>query len=83
VRLPPLGQLLERIRIAVVGGLSVEGFGAWKVGKPGRRVRRGLGTADDAEAARLVDELNEILRTPSMWEPAASRCDGQVRLSCG
>ncbi|GAA4975215.1 hypothetical protein [Actinoplanes utahensis] len=39
--------------------------------KPGRRVRRGLGTADEVEAAALIDELNEILRTPSLWEPAA------------
>ena len=40
-------------------------------GKPGRRVRRGLGTADDTEATRLVGELNEILRSEDLWEPAA------------
>jgi hypothetical protein len=40
-------------------------------GKPGRRVRRGLGTADEAEANRLIDQLNEILRTDELWEPAA------------
>jgi hypothetical protein len=39
--------------------------------KPGRRVRRGLGTADEAEANRLIDQLNEILRTEELWEPAA------------
>jgi hypothetical protein len=41
------------------------------IGKPGRRVRRGLGTADEAEANRLIDQLNEILRTEELWEPAA------------
>lgn len=40
-------------------------------GKPGRRVRRGLGTGNEAEANRLVDQLNEILRTEELWEPAA------------
>jgi hypothetical protein len=40
-------------------------------GKPGRRVRRGLGTADTAEATRLIDQLNEILRTEELWDPAA------------
>ena len=40
-------------------------------GKPGRRIRRGLGTPDEVEANRLVDQLNEILRTPDWWEPAA------------
>ncbi|HEY0693861.1 MAG TPA: hypothetical protein VGD71_33055, partial [Kribbella sp.] len=40
-------------------------------GKPGRRVRRGLGTTEETEATRLVEELNEILRTEELWEPAA------------
>ncbi|MFD5627133.1 hypothetical protein [Streptomyces sp. NPDC127072] len=40
-------------------------------GRPGRRVRRGLGTSDDTEADSLVEQLNEILRTPSLWEPLA------------
>lgn len=40
-------------------------------GKPGRRVRRGLGTGDEAEASELVAQLNEILRTPELWEPSA------------
>jgi len=52
-------------------------------GKPGRRVRRGLGTADEAEAARLIDQLNEILCTEGLWEPAsraiaAGRYDSRV-----
>lgn len=40
-------------------------------GKTGRRVRRGLGTSDEAEANRLVEQLNEILRSPELWEPTA------------
>ncbi|MGO8882433.1 MAG: hypothetical protein ACLQDY_02545 [Streptosporangiaceae bacterium] len=52
-------------------------------GKPGRRVRRGLGTADEDEAARLIGQLNEILRTEELWEPAsramaAGRFDSRV-----
>ncbi|MFG2990529.1 hypothetical protein ACGFZK_14780 [Streptomyces sp. NPDC048257] len=38
-------------------------------GRPGRRVRRGLGTSVDAEADVLVEQLNQILRTQSLWEP--------------
>jgi hypothetical protein len=30
-----------------------------------------LGTADEAEANRLIDQLNEILRTEELWESAA------------
>lgn len=37
-------------------------------GRPGRRVRCGLGTSSDAQADVLVEQLNEILRTPSLWE---------------
>jgi hypothetical protein len=40
-------------------------------GKPGRRVRRGLGTNDETLATQLVAELNEILQRPELWEPAA------------
>ncbi len=40
-------------------------------GKPGRRVRRGLGTANESVANQLVGELNEILQSPELWEPAA------------
>ncbi len=47
-------------------------------GRPGRRVRRGLGTADDAEADKMVEQLNEILRTPSLWESTA-RVSAEVR----
>ncbi len=40
-------------------------------GKPGRRVRRGLGTSDDAQADVLVAQLDELLRTEAYWEPSA------------
>ncbi|EWC64315.1 hypothetical protein UO65_0359 [Actinokineospora spheciospongiae] len=40
-------------------------------GKTGRRVRRGLSTTDEREAERLVEQLNEILRTPALWEATA------------
>lgn len=40
-------------------------------GKLGRRVRRGLGTSDDLEADRLVDELNALLQDKDLWEASA------------
>lgn len=40
-------------------------------GKPGRRVRRGLGTNDENLASQLVAQLNEILQRPEFWEPSA------------
>lgn len=40
-------------------------------GKTGRRVRRGMGTSDEAEASHLVDQLNQILSTPELWEVTA------------
>jgi len=40
-------------------------------GKPGRRIRRGLGTSDSEEAQRLVDQANSILSDESFWTPAA------------
>ena len=40
-------------------------------GKPGVRVRRGLGTRDEAEAERLRDELNVLLGDPKYRDPAA------------
>ncbi|MEO1019118.1 MAG: hypothetical protein AAFY56_15705, partial [Pseudomonadota bacterium] len=36
-------------------------------GERGLKVRRGLGTADDAEANKLVAELNELLQDESWW----------------
>ena len=43
------------------------------VGKPGRRVRRGLGTADPVEADRLVEQLNVLLGNEDFWSPTAKR----------
>src|SRR5262245_16325727 len=40
-------------------------------GKPGVRVRRGLGTRDKAEAERLCSQLNELLAEPRYHDPAA------------
>lgn len=40
-------------------------------GKTGRRVRRGLGTSDEYEASQLVDQLNQLLSTPELWEATA------------
>ena len=40
-------------------------------GKPGVRVRRGLGTRDEAEAERLRSELNVLLGDPKYHDPHA------------
>ncbi len=40
-------------------------------GQPGLRVRRGLGEQDREKAQRLVDQLNMILKDPSMWNPSS------------
>ena len=40
-------------------------------GKPGLRVRCGLGTRDEGEAARLRDELNVLLGNDKYHDPAA------------
>ncbi len=52
-------------------------------GKTGRRVRRGLGTSDEAEATLLVDQLNRVLSAPELWEitaksAAVGRFDSRV-----
>jgi len=39
-------------------------------GKQKLRVRRGLGTSDEHEAQRMVDQLNEVLRDETLWSPA-------------
>lgn len=67
-----------------------QGRGSWSVifrhpsrvdsitGKAGRRVRRGLGTADHNEAEVLVGQLNELLSTPELWEPSSrTRAEGR------
>lgn len=40
-------------------------------GKPGRRVRRGLGTSDETEADRLVAQVNELLANEDYWSVTA------------
>jgi hypothetical protein len=40
-------------------------------GKPGYRIRFGLGTTDEGEAQKLIDELNTILRDESFHSPAS------------
>lgn len=40
-------------------------------GRPGLRIRRGLGEQDREKAQRLVDQLNQILKDTSMWNPAS------------
>lgn len=36
-------------------------------GKPGLRVRQGLGTRDEGEASILVDQMNHLLSDPNYW----------------
>ena len=47
-------------------------------GKPGIRVRRGLGTRDQAEAEKLRDDLNRLLADPRYRDPAA-RAEAEQR----
>lgn len=42
-----------------------------KTGKPGVRVRRGLGTRDETEAERLREQLNVLLDNPMFHDPSA------------
>jgi len=46
-------------------------------GKPGRRVRGGLGTTKRKEAEAFVGEMNELLADASYWEPAAREIASQ------
>jgi hypothetical protein len=47
-------------------------------GKQGRKVRRGLGTPDEAKAQALVDEMNALLGDPS-WHSVAKRSEAERR----
>lgn len=47
-------------------------------GRPGLKVRRGLGTSDEAEADRLVGQLNELLSDQSWWS-ADRRAEAENR----
>ena len=49
-------------------------------GKTGRRVRRGLLTKDEAEADRLVGQLNELLSKEEFWSISA-RATAAARLT--
>ena len=49
-------------------------------GKPGLRIRRGLGTTDDAEADVLVEEMNTLLRDRTWWN-ANRRADAERTFS--
>lgn len=47
-------------------------------GKPGRKIRRGLSTVDEAEADRLIAQMNEILADETWWN-SARRSDAELR----
>jgi hypothetical protein len=49
-------------------------------GRPGLKMRRGLGTADEVAADAMVAEMNEILSDPSWWS-AAKRAEAELRFS--
>ena len=45
-------------------------------GKPGLRVRQGLGTSDESQAAELKDHLNQLLADETFWSlPARTEAD--------
>jgi hypothetical protein len=39
--------------------------------KPGKKTRKGLGTEDEIEALRLVEQLNQLLSDASLWSVGA------------
>ena len=49
-------------------------------GKPGLKMRRGLGTTDEAEADQLVAEMNVLLKDPTWWN-ANKRADAERKFS--
>lgn len=49
-------------------------------GKSGLRIRRGLGTTDDGEADKLVEEMNTLLRERAWWN-ANKRADAERSFS--
>ena len=49
-------------------------------GKPGLRMRRGLGTTDDAEAEQLVAEMNTLLKDHTWWN-AHKRAEAERKFS--
>lgn len=49
-------------------------------GRPGLKMRRGLGTSDEAKAEAMVEEMNIILSDQSWWN-ASKRKEAEVRFS--
>ena len=49
-------------------------------GRAGLKMRRGLGTSDEAEAEAMVNEMNAILSDKSWWN-AAKRQEAMLRFS--
>jgi hypothetical protein len=49
-------------------------------GRPGLKMRRGLGTAVESEADAMVAEMNEILANQSWWS-ASKRAEAELRFS--
>lgn len=47
-------------------------------GKPGLRVRQGLGTSEESKAEELKSQLNELLSNEEFWSPAA-RAEAESR----
>lgn len=39
--------------------------------KPGKKIRKGLGTENELEAKTLADQLNELLANESLWSPSS------------
>lgn len=49
-------------------------------GKPGLKMRRGLGTTDPGEADQLIDQMNVILSDPSWWN-ATRRAEAERKFA--
>src|SRR6266498_2926977 len=47
-------------------------------GKPGKRMRKGLGTGDKEIAQGLVDQWNALLGNESFWKPSAREEAGRI-----
>ncbi len=59
---------------------SVIRFATTRKGRPGLKMRRGLGTTIEAEADAMVAEMNEILGDQSWWS-ASKRTEAELRFS--
>lgn len=84
----PLGQMTAKPYTASLS--KSQGRAGWSVifrhpvrtdeatGKPGLRVRQGLGTRDEEEAEKLLGQLNELLAQPQ-YHDAAARAEAERR----